>query len=102
MNGVQRRKGQAGPSAHTHTRTQKEGEKKSERHMPPNVFCLVIVLFCARQIDKTLATVTKKKRNENSIFNFFIAGLLHYSPYLSCRKFTAFVYFFMCNLRSGS
>lgn len=57
----------------THTRTQKKGEKKSERRMPPNVFCLVIVLFCARQIDKTLATVTKKKRNENSIFNFFIA-----------------------------
>lgn len=36
--------------------------------MPPNVFCLVIVLFCARQIDKTPATVT------NFQFSIFIAG----------------------------
>lgn len=42
--------------------TQTEGESK--RRMPSNVFCLVIVLFCVRQIDKTPATVTNRKKKK--------------------------------------
>lgn len=62
MNGVLRSEKDKQVLPHMHAHTHAEGR------MPPNVFCLVIVLFCARQIDNTPATVT------NFQFSIFIAG----------------------------